>query len=88
MTWFEVDLFMGVSLCSCNGLGITYKRVLECSFKLSLLTSTVLGLGAYGPHKDINLKPEGFILVVILHCIGAYISVSNLFCNFLIYMHL
>ncbi len=28
----------------------------ECSFKLSLLTSTVLGLGAYGQHKDINLK--------------------------------
>ncbi len=28
----------------------------ECWCKLSLLTLTVLGLGAYGPHKDINLK--------------------------------
>ncbi len=28
----------------------------ECSFKFSLLTSTVWGQGAYGPHKDINLK--------------------------------
>ncbi len=32
------------------------KPLNECSFKFSLLTSTVLGVGAYGPHKDINLK--------------------------------
>ncbi len=33
-----------------------WKQQNECSCKLSLLTSTVLGLGAYDPHKDINLK--------------------------------
>ena len=41
----------------------------ECSFKLSLLTSIVLGLGAYGP-QDIEGTNDRFEIDIFMWAIG------------------